>query len=105
MHALSLRTRRAACLAALAVVLAVLGSCGPSGPKTYPVKGKVVLAKDEDLKQLVGQGVEFQSTTEPYTRGFGPIQPDGSFTLSTYRQGVTLPGAIAGTHKARLMIN
>ena len=82
-----------------------LASCGPSGPKTHAVNGKVVTAKAEDLKQLVGQAVELQSTTEPNTRGFGQIKPDGSFSISTYRKGDSLPGAIEGAHKARLMIN
>jgi hypothetical protein len=85
--------------------LILLGGCGPGGPKTHPVKGKVVTAKAEDLKALAGQAVELQSTAEPETRGFGQIQPDGSFTISTYRQGASLPGAIEGTHKVRLMID
>jgi hypothetical protein len=82
-----------------------LAGCGPAGPKTHPVTGKVVTAKADDLKLLVGQAVELQHTTEPETRGFGQIQPDGSFTISTYRQGVSLPGAVEGTHKARLMVD
>ena len=90
---------------AVAGLLGILGGCGPGGPKTHPVKGKVVTAKAESLKRLVGQAVEFQSTTEPETRGFGQIQSDGSFTISTYRQGASLSGAIEGTHKARLMID
>jgi hypothetical protein len=89
----------------IAGLIGTLGGCGPGGPKTHPVKGKVVTAKPDDLKFLAGQAVEFQSTAEPETRGFGQIQPDGSFTISTYRQGVSLSGAIEGTHKARLMID
>ena len=90
---------------ALVGVLGILMGCGPGGPKTHPVKGKVVTAKAENLKALAGQSVEFQSTTESETRGFGVIEPDGSFTISTYRKGVSLPGAVEGTHKARLMID
>jgi hypothetical protein len=90
---------------ALAGLIGILGGCGPSGPKTHAVKGRVVTAKADDLKLLVGQSVELQSTAEPETRGFGQIQADGSFTISTYRQGVSLPGAIEGTHKVRLMID
>jgi hypothetical protein len=90
---------------ALAGLIVLLGGCGPSGPKTHAVSGKVVPAKAEDLKLLVGQAVELQSTLEPETRGFGKIEADGSFTISTYRQGVSLKGAIEGTHKARLMID
>jgi predicted small lipoprotein YifL len=97
--------RRRATWALVAGILLALAGCGPSGPKTYPVQGKVVTTKADDLKLLAGQAVEFQSTTEPETRGFGQIQADGSFTISTYRQGVSLPGAVEGTHKVRLMID
>jgi hypothetical protein len=89
----------------LLLTAALLGGCGSGGPKTHPVKGKVVTARADDLKSLVGQAVEFQSAVEPETRAFGQIQSDGSFTLSTYRQGVSLPGAIEGTHAARLMVD
>jgi hypothetical protein len=89
----------------LLLTAALLGGCGPGGPKTHPVKGKVVTAKADDLKLLAGQAVEFQSTAEPETRAFGQIGPDGSFALSTYRQGVSLPGALEGTHAVRLMVD
>lgn len=97
--------RHSAAYVALAGLFSILGGCGPAGPKTHPVTGKVVTAKAEDLKLLVGQAVELQSTLEPETRGFGKIEADGSFTISTYRQGVSLSGAIEGKHKARLMID
>jgi hypothetical protein len=87
---------------ALAGLMGIFAGCGPGGPKTYPVKGKVVTPNAEALKRLVGQAVELQSTTEPNTRGFGQIQADGSFTISTYRLGVALSGAIEGTHRARI---
>jgi hypothetical protein len=90
--------RRVGCVALIGIVV----GCGPGGPKTHPVQGKVVTAKPEDLKRLVGQAVELQSTAEPNTRGFGQIQADGSFTISTYRLGVALSGAIEGTHRARI---
>ena len=91
--------------AVVAGLLGALGGCGPGGPKTHPVRGKVVTGKPEDLTALVGQAVEFQSASEPETRGFGQIQADGSFSISTYRQGVSLSGAVEGTHKVRLMID
>jgi hypothetical protein len=97
--------RRRGAWVALAGLLGILASCGPSGPKTHPVKGKVVTANADDLKLLAGQSVEFQSAAEPETRGFGQIQSDGSFTISTYRQGASLSGAVEGQHKARLMID
>ena len=51
-------------------LVVVVAGCGPAGPKTHPVSGKVVPAKAEDLKRLVGQAVELQSTVEPETRGW-----------------------------------
>jgi hypothetical protein len=91
----------------LAIWIALVGvaGCGEPGLKTYPVNGKIVAANPEDVKQLAGQGIEFQSTAEPDTRGFGQLQADGSFTLTTYRLGVTAPGAVEGTHKVRLQID
>jgi hypothetical protein len=105
MNSVLLRHLRPAPLVVLSVLLGLLAGCGPSGPKTYPVQGKVVTAKAEDQKRLQGKGIEFQSTTEPNTRAFGVLQADGSFTVSTYRLGATAPGAIEGTHKARLQID
>ena len=93
---------RRLCWLVFAGLLGVAGGCGPGGPKTYPVKGKVVTVNAEALKRLVGQAVELQSTIEPNTRGFGQIQADGSFTISTYRLGAALSGAIEGTHRARI---
>jgi|RhiMethySRZTD1v2_1073278.scaffolds.fasta_scaffold3587126_1 hypothetical protein len=95
-------TPRRVCSLALAGLVAIFAGCGPGGPKTYPVHGKVVTTNAEALKRLVGQAVELQSATEPNTRGFGQIQADGSFTISTYRLGVALSGAIEGTHRARI---
>jgi hypothetical protein len=89
----------------LAGMIATFGSCSQGGPKVHPIKGRVVTARPDDLKSLVGQAVELQAEAEPETRGFGPIQPDGSFIISTYRQGKSLDGAIEGSHKARLMID
>lgn len=91
-------------LCVLATAVAALAGCGSSGPKTYPVNGKVVPAKPEDLTRLQGLGIELQSTAEPTTRAFGQLKADGSFTVTTYRLGETPPGAIEGTHKARLQI-
>jgi hypothetical protein len=94
--------RAAAVLAA--GLLGAAAGCAPSGPKTYPVRGKVVLANAGDQKLLEGQGIEFQSATEPDTRAFGQLKADGSFEVTTYRLGVTARGAIEGSHRARLQI-
>src|SRR5262245_1235345 len=95
--------RRAAAVLAVALLGAVAG-CGPSGLKTHPLSGKVVLPNAEDQKLLEGQGIEFQSATEPDTRAFGQLKADGSFEVTTYRLRVTARGAIEGAHRARLQI-
>lgn len=80
------------CLLAL---LAAAG-CGPRLHKTYPVEGKVVF---KDGTPLTGGSVEFQSDAEA-TKGLnasGPIRPDGTFRLYTYRK---FDGAVAGPHRA-----
>lgn len=88
----------------LAVGLPVLVGCGPEKPKTYPVSGKIEMPPGSDIKGLVGQTLEFQSVSEPNTRAYAEIQADGAFTLSTWREGVSLPGAIEGTHKGRIIL-
>ena len=82
--------RRAPALASCLVVafLLVSGCAKEEMPKTYPVKGKVVL---KNGKPLQGGFITFTSVTDPELRGYGEIAKDGTFTLST----------IALTSKAR----
>lgn len=97
--------RRRFAVGVLVAVTGALAGCKESGPKYYPVAGKLVLENDGGVpKSLVRQTIEFQSAHEPNTRAFGEIQPDGSFTLSTWREGRGNMGAIAGTYKARMII-
>jgi hypothetical protein len=85
--------------------LVLAAACGPAGPTHYPVTGRVVSESEGGVpKSLVKQTVEFQCAAEPQTRAFGEIQPDGSFTLSTWRQGQGNVGVIAGTHKGRIIV-
>jgi len=72
---------------ALALLL-VLGCAKEEMPKTYPVKGKVVLRNG---KPLQGGFITFTSVADPELRGYGEIAKDGTFTLNT----------IALTSKAR----
>jgi hypothetical protein len=92
-------------MALTALVLAGFAACGggPNGPKTYPVKGAVVFVKGGSLKQLVDGTVEFQSVSEPGVRAYGEIQQDGSFSLTTLKDGKASPGAIEGEHRARVV--
>jgi hypothetical protein len=77
------------------LALSLCWGCGSSeGPyvgTTVPVKGKITY-KGKPLTQG-------QITLEPESAGreaHGSIQPDGSFELSTYKQG---DGAVPGTHR------
>ncbi len=75
---------------------AVLLAAG-CGTKTYPVRGKVVYRGDG--KPVPGGVVIwFESTTPPYDRASGVVEKDGTFYLSTVRDG---SGAIQGEHRVR----
>src|SRR5262245_61851004 len=95
--------------AGAAVVLAFLGlgglaGCGPAGPTTYPVRGKVELAGG-DPRQLAGSNVEAALESDRTVRASGVIQPDGTFTLETLHAGVLRKGALAGTYRVRLILS
>ncbi len=84
------------CLAyfcALTVILMCTG-CGQKGPTTAPVEGRVLL----NGQPLTTGNV---LTIPDAGRGAkGPIQPDGSFQLGTFK---TEDGAIVGTHKVAVV--
>jgi hypothetical protein len=86
---------------AVVVLWAVVG-CGPDGPRTYPVRGKVELAGG-DARQLAGAMVEAAMDSDPTVRASGVIAEDGSFTLETLHAGVILKGAREGSYKARIL--
>jgi hypothetical protein len=88
---------------AAALVLASLAGCGNSGPKTYPVKGKIEFA-DGDVKQLAGQYVEFKLESDPPLVVSGEIQDDGTFTLGMLHEGKLYKGAPEGTYRARIVL-
>lgn len=85
-----------------------MAGCGEKAPdiglKTVPVQGKVVFTKGGELKTLFDrQGlIAFESVEQPGVRAIGEIQEDGSFILSTVKDGVSAPGAVEGTHRVRL---
>jgi hypothetical protein len=74
------------------------------GVKTVPVQGKITFTKGGEVKTLFDrQGViTFDSVDQPGVRAIGEIQEDGSFTVSTVKDGVSAPGAVEGTHRVRL---
>jgi hypothetical protein len=92
---------KSACRVALLAALCAAG-CGPGGavPKTYPVKGRVTYA---DGRPLAGGLIEFRSADDPSLRVRGDIGPDGAFTLRTFLDDRSVPGAPAGTYTATYM--
>ena len=62
--------------------------CGPGGPKTHPVRGKVELA-GADAAPLAGSHVEAALVSDPNVRASGEIQPDGRFSLQTLHAGAS----------------
>jgi hypothetical protein len=87
---------------ATALALLAVAGCGGGGPKTYPVRGRVVLA-DGDIKELANGHVEFMLENDQTVRADGKIQPDGSFTMQTQQQGKLLHGAVEGKYLARII--
>lgn len=76
-----------------------------SGPRVYPVKGRVVAKGKGDVKDLAGYSVQFQSVGDPAEMPGGPIGEDGTFTLYTYKGsgGKLLPGVKEGKYRACLL--
>jgi hypothetical protein len=68
----------------------LLTSCGPRGEATAIVRGKVTYAG----KPVPNGTVNFIPDRGPSATG--EIQPDGSYTLTTYKSG---DGAVIGAHK------
>jgi hypothetical protein len=89
-------------LVLLAGSLVGLTGCD-SGPKVYPVTGKVVTKGKGQVKDLAGYSVQFQSVSDPTEMPGGPIEEDGTFTLYTQVGGNAITGVKEGTYKACLV--
>src|SRR5262245_491586 len=83
-------------LLAGAALLAGGAGCGAGMPETYPVKGKVV---SRGGKPVSYGRIEFRSLADASVKATGEIGKDGSFTLTTHKDGKSTPGAVAGEHK------
>jgi hypothetical protein len=73
-------------------------------PKTYTVKGKVVLKNGQPLK---GGFITFTSVTSDEQRAYGDIAEDGRFTLNTVAltsraRSEKLAGAVEGEFKVTI---
>ena len=86
-------------VACVVLVAAALVGCGPSGPDTVEVTGKVTI----DGQPPTDCRIEFHPVDSANQVASGQIAEDGSYTLST---GVTgTPGAMVGTYKVVLIQN
>src|SRR5207253_1974725 len=86
----------------LAGVLVGLTGCS-SGPKVYPVTGKVVTKGKGPAQDLAGYSIQFQSLSDAAEMPGGPIEADGTFTLYTRVGGKVTPGVKEGTYRACLL--
>jgi hypothetical protein len=65
-------------------------------PKTYPVNGKVVW---QGGRPVTDGRIEFQSQSDSSLKAVGGIERDGSFVLTTYKEGKQRNGAVEGQHR------
>ena len=83
--------------------LALAAGCGPTGPETHPVQGKIVFKeKGGNLRQLAGGKVFFQSTSDPSLTAVGEIDDSGAFTMGITLKEKNYAGVPAGQYKARV---
>jgi hypothetical protein len=89
----------------VAVILLASGCAKEEMPKTYVVKGKVVR---KDGKPFTGGGqLTLTSVDDPELRGYGKMDKDGTFTLSTIGHSSTgrsqvLGGAVDGMFRVSI---
>lgn len=78
--------------------MVVCVGCGPSAsklPDTFPVSG---LVRDDKGTPLDGGSIEFLAKENRDLLAVGNIAEDGRFELSTYLNGESAEGAVAGEH-------
>ena len=83
---------------AIAAMLCLAG-CGRRSaplPRTYPVHGK---ATYENGAPVTAGLVQFQPQSEPSVTTAGVIRNDGSYSLTTMRDGLRAEGAVAGPNR------
>jgi hypothetical protein len=94
--------------AAVILLLAMaLPGCGEKGPPTFPVQGRIVFEGEGNIFPLYDSqgGILFESVEQPGAQAYGAINEDGTFKLMTSVNGVAKEGAIAGTHRGRLVLD
>ncbi len=84
------------------LLVALLGVFGCGGIKTYPVQGVIRYKDGKSVEPLARGAVEFEAL-EGEAKGRnarGDIQPDGSFSLTTFALGT---GAVEGKHRVLIV--
>ena len=71
------------------------------GPKTYPVKGTVVV-KNGDVSKLVGGFVRLEAVADPKLKAVGEIEEDGQFVLGSFISDKPRGGIPEGEYRARI---
>jgi hypothetical protein len=79
------------------IALAMLAGCAES-IKTYPTTGKVVYKDGQPFKGVV----YFEAVKPPHTRSMAATNADGTFSLSTVREG---GGAVEGEQVVRVDVD
>lgn len=89
-------TFRSPVLLTIATLL-LLAGCGPSGPRTYKIPGRLVY---EDNSPVPGASVVLQTKVdEKLISARGLVSPDGKFELTTFQDG---DGVVAGEHQVAI---
>jgi hypothetical protein len=88
----------------LLLVCYTLAGCGSNGPQTHTVAGRIELQGGE-VSRLAGSTLEVALLSNPTTRGFGAIQADGRFALSSLQAGELRSGVPEGQYTARIIPN
>ena len=96
MEDLILSVRTTTLVLTLGLFVAPLIGCGPSGPKTLSVTGKVTI----DGQPAVNVLITFQPVDEGNQAATGRVGDDGTYTMYTGISGT--PGVMAGKYKVVL---
>ncbi len=90
-------------ITSLAGLMLAVG-CGTSGPELFTVQGKVELSGG-DLNQFAGSTIEIARVGDDLIRGFGQVEPDGTFRLQSLIGGELREGVLEGQYRARIIPN
>ena len=81
-----------------------VAGCGATTPTTSPVQGKV-LVPGGDVRTLAGAHVQAVLVNDLRVEAQGEIQDDGTFTLETIHDGVSMRGVQAGEYQVRIVLS